>query len=216
MVRNVLLSLFTIFALVYVFFIDTFDAKYHMLFKLIPMILLLLVALLTRVRFVRHYKRIIIVALLFCAIGDYTLQWFLVGLTCFLIGHVFYIVAFRSTNERMTPKWMYMLLGLLGTSLAVFFASTLFANGETILVVAVLLYIAIILTMGAMSFRVGVPIAIIGATLFIVSDTILAFNRFITPLSLAHELIMLTYYGAQLCFVLSIAKYDEYRSKVVQ
>ena len=99
--------------------------------------------------------------------------------------------------------------------MALWMCTTLFGKGETILAIAVFAYISVILTMGWMSLRTGAPFAIIGALLFITSDTILAINKFITDVPFSHELIMFTYYGAQVFIACSIAKYSEIRSKVI-
>lgn len=84
---------------------------------------------------------------------------------------------------------------------------SLFMNGDTVMAIAVIAYIAVILTMGWMSFRTGSTFAIAGALLFITSDSILAINKFMFPVAFAHELIMFTYYGAQFLLMLSIAQY---------
>lgn len=214
--RNVLLSLFTLFALFYVFFLNVLDEQWYMLFKLIPMILLLVLAFTTTANHTKRYKLVVSIGLVFCAIGDYTLQWFLVGLSSFLIGHIFYIFAFRSTNEVSTPLFAKLGLSVYGLVMAFWIAGSLFITNDYVMAVAVMTYICVILTMGWMSFRTGTIWAIVGALLFIASDSVLAVNKFTISVPFSHEIIMFTYYGAQLCFVMSISKYDELRSKVVQ
>jgi uncharacterized membrane protein YhhN len=214
--RNVLLSLFTLFALFYVFFLNVLDEQWYMLFKLIPMILLLVLAFTTTTNHTKRYKLLVSIGLVFCAIGDYTLQWFLIGLSSFLIGHIFYIFAFRSTNEASTPLFTKIGLSVYGLVMAFWIAGSLFITNDYVMAVAVIAYICVILTMGWMSFRTGTIWAIIGALLFIASDSVLAVNKFTISVPFSHEIIMFTYYGAQLCFVMSIVKYDELRSKVVQ
>ena len=214
--RNVLLSLFTLFALFYVFFLNVLDEQWYMLFKLIPMILLLVLAFTTTTNHTKRYKLLVSIGLVFCAIGDYTLQWFLVGLSSFLIGHIFYIFAFRLTNEASTPLFTKIGLSVYGLVMAFWIAGSLFITNDYVMAVAVVAYICVILTMGWMSFRTGTIWAIVGALLFIASDSVLAVNKFTISVPFSHEIIMFTYYGAQLCFVMSIVKYDELRSKVVQ
>ena len=214
--RNVLLSLFTLFALFYVFFLNVLDEQWYMLFKLIPMILLLVLAFTTTANHTKRYKLLVSIGLVFCAIGDYTLQWFLIGLSSFLIGHIFYIFAFRSTNEASTPLFTKIGLSVYGLVMAFWIAGSLFITNDYVMAVAVIAYICVILTMGWMSFRTGTIWAIVGALLFIASDSVLAVNKFTISVPFSHEIIMFTYYGAQLCFVMSIVKYDELRSKVVQ
>ncbi|MEK4228129.1 lysoplasmalogenase [Solibacillus sp. FSL H8-0538] len=216
MQRNILLALFLVFGLFYVFLFDFIDSSLKMVFKLIPMILLIILAFMTKAKNIPRYYTLVCIGLIFCAIGDYTLQWFIIGLISFLIGHIFYIFAFRTTNESHVPGAVKIGLLLYGAFMIVWIAGTLFKNEETVLGVAVCCYIAVILTMGWTAFRTGSRFAIIGAMLFISSDSVLAINKFIVDVPFSHELIMFTYYGAQLFIALSITQYAAIRSKMVQ
>ena len=207
MTRKLLIALFFIFGLYYVFLFDTIDPSLKMLFKLIPMLLLIALAFTTKVPEKAPYYWLISIGLIVCAIGDYTLQWFIVGLSFFLTGHIFYIFAFRSTNVQKTPLYAKVLLVVYGAVMLVWIAGSLWMNGDTIMAIAVTFYIAVILTMGWMSFRTGSTLAIIGALMFIASDSILATNKFMFTVAFSHELIMFTYYGAQFLLMLSIAQY---------
>ena len=211
--RKILFALSIITGTYYVFLFDTIPDDFKMIFKLIPMVLIILFALLTR-NANRRYYTLVCTGLVFCAIGDYTLQWFIIGLTSFLIGHIFYIAAFSNGTNRV-PLAAKILLLVYGTMMALWMCSTLLGNGETILATAVFAYIIVILTMGWMSFRTGSMLSVIGALLFITSDSILSINKFITDVPFSHELIMSTYYAAQIFIACSIAKYSEIRSKVV-
>lgn len=207
MARKVLLCLFLSLSIYYVFFFQTIDDSFKMIFKLLPMLLLIVFAFTTKIQVKAPYYWLISVGLIFCAIGDYTLQWFIVGLCFFLTGHIFYIFAFRSTNVAKTPLFVKVLLGIYGAAMMIWIAGSLFQKGDTVLAVAVMVYILVILTMGWTSFRTGSKYAIIGALLFITSDSILAINRFMFDVQYAHMLIMFTYYGAQFFLMLSIAQY---------
>ncbi|WP_339261286.1 lysoplasmalogenase [Lysinibacillus sp. FSL K6-3209] len=216
MAKKLLLTCIIVFGLYYIFFFSHIDQSVKLIFKVIPMILLIFMAITQKAQSIKKYQRFIIIGLVFCMIGDYTLQWFLIGLTSFLIGHVFYIFAFSSTSEQPVPTWAKIGLLLYGAAMAIWIASTVFKSGETVLTFAVLAYISIILTMGWTAIRTSSPFAIIGALLFITSDSYLAINKFIMPLPFAHEIIMTTYYSAQILIALSILQYSEIRSKVVQ
>lgn len=201
-----------LFGLYYVFLFDTIPDGYAMVFKLIPMVLFIMLAILLTKRS-DSYALFVCIGLVFCAIGDYTLQWFIVGLTFFLIGHLFYIVAFTRKNGQ-TPVAVKTILLLDGAIMSIWLVTSLLDKGETVLAVAVVAYIAIILTMGWTSFRTNNKLAIIAAMSFIFSDSILAINRFIFDIPAAHELIMLSYYGAQLLFALSIQRVSMQETKV--
>ncbi|MFJ7408023.1 MULTISPECIES: lysoplasmalogenase [unclassified Lysinibacillus] len=216
MARKILLTFIILFGLYYIFFFSHIDQSLKLIFKVIPMILIIIMAATQKAQSIKKYQLLIVIGLLFCMVGDYTLQWFLIGLTSFLIGHIFYIFAFSSTNEQPVPTWAKVVLLLYGVLMAGWIATTVFKSGETILTFAVLAYISIILTMGWTAIRTGSAFAIIGAILFIASDSYLAINKFVMPLPFSHEVIMMTYYSAQILIALSILQYSEIRSKVVQ
>ncbi|MER2119919.1 MAG: lysoplasmalogenase [Solibacillus sp.] len=213
MARKVLILLFFGLGLYYVFFFETIDSSLKMVFKLLPMILLIALAFLSKVHVKSPYYWLISIGLIFCAVGDYTLQWFIVGLIFFLIGHIFYIFAFRSTNQQNTPLYVKIILVLYGTLMMFWIAGSLLQKGDTVLAIAVTAYIFVILTMGWTSFRTGSKFAVIGAILFIMSDSVLAINRFMFDVPYSHILIMFTYYGAQFFLMLSIFDYDKISSK---
>ena len=213
MARKVLILLFFGLGLYYVFFFETIDSSLKMVFKLLPMILLIALAFLTKVQVKSPYYWLISIGLIFCAVGDYTLQWFIIGLSFFLVGHIFYIFAFRSTNQQNTPMYVKIVLALYGAVMMFWIAGSLLKKGDTVLAIAVTAYIFVILTMGWTSFRTGSKFAVIGAILFIVSDSVLAINRFMVDVPASHILIMFTYYGAQFFLMLSIIDYDRLRSR---
>lgn len=214
--KKILLTCIILFGLYYIFFFSHITESLILIFKVIPMLLIIILAALPKNLGVKKYQLLIIIGLVFCMVGDYTLQWFLIGLSSFLIGHIFYIFAFLSTNERQVPTWAKIVLLVYGVSMAVWIAGTVFSSGEVVLGIAVIAYISVILTMGWTAIRTGSKFATIGALLFISSDSYLAINKFVMPLPFSHEVIMLTYYGAQILIALSILQYSEIRSKVLQ
>lgn len=216
MIKKLLISCIVLLGLFYIFFFSHIAEKWTLIFKIIPMILIIILAAIQKVPHIKKYQLLIIVGLIFCMIGDYTLQWFLVGLSSFLIGHIFYIFAFLNTNERTLPTWSKITLLLYGAIMATWIATTVFSSGEIVLTFAVLAYISVILMMGWTSIRTGSTLALIGALLFITSDSYLAVNKFVLPLPYSHEVIMFTYYSAQLLIALSIYQYAEYRNKMLQ
>lgn len=216
MLKKILIGFIILSGLYYIFLFSHIAENLKLLFKVIPMLLIIILAAVQKPLHIKKYQLLIITGLIFCMIGDYTLQWFLVGLTSFLIGHIFYIFAFSTTNEQKVPSWAKITLLLYGVCMAIWIAGSVLKTGETILSIAVIAYISVILTMGWTAVRTGSKFAIIGALLFIASDSYLAINKFVTPLAFSHEVIMLTYYSAQVLIALSILQYSEIRSKVVQ
>ena len=216
MFKNILLVLIAIFSIIYIFEIGIASSPFIILFKLIPMILIIILAITTKPVHQKSYFLLIVVGLIFCAIGDYTLQWFIVGLSFFLIGHLFYISAFITAKKQRSPKIVLIILLIFGIIVASIIVGGLINDGEMILAGAVLLYISIILTMGWTAWGTNNLYAILGSCLFILSDTVLAINKFTMDVPFSGQIIMITYYGAQLLFALSISKYSVFRNKVIQ
>ena len=169
---------------------------------------------------------VFVVALLFCWAGDVFLlfqggasSFFLLGLVSFLIGHVLYILSYRyfrwkDTSRELlgTQKVRFALpIVLAGTGLVVVLYPSL---GD--LEIPVMIY-ALVLTLMVLNavFRYGRTssasfwFAFAGAVLFMISDSLLAINKFMNPLPQASLLIMLTYIAAQYLIVEGILRHVE-------
>ncbi len=204
MFRSLLLSAITMVSIIYIFFIPDDPIGFKIFMKLMPMALIILLAFTTKSMLSTTYKRIILVGLFVCMIADGVIYWFLAGLVTFFIGHIFYIMAFRHMSQKPMPKWAGTLLLLYGAGMMVWIAGSQFQVGEYLLGCAIIAYILIILLMGWTAIRTRLPLAIIGALLFILSDSILAIDRFVYAIESRDALIMLTYYGAQVFIATSI------------
>ncbi len=135
--------------------------------------------------------------LLWSAAGDVALalddRFFLAGLGAFFVAHLCYIAGFapaaRATRAGLARAAGVAIYGLgLGATLgsAVGWAPPILA------------YAAVLTVMGmTAALRAGHPQVFIGALAFIVSDSLLATHRFLTPLPLAPLWVMITYYAAQ-------------------
>ncbi|EZH66446.1 hypothetical protein DH09_10970 [Bacillaceae bacterium JMAK1] len=195
------LILFT--GLLYIFIIpNVFEqSTIIVVFKVIPMLLIILFGLKIRERGVRN---LVIHGLIVCAIADVAIAYsFIAGLVIFLIGHLLYIPAFWKYRKRTTLKWPFVAVAIYMVLMGWIFGSTLIGTAEQGLIVPVFFYIIVIGLMGIVAIKTRNQLAIIGACLFIVSDSILAWNKFVEPLSSSHVLIMSTYYAAQYCIARS-------------
>ncbi|MEZ4293567.1 MAG: lysoplasmalogenase [Polyangiaceae bacterium] len=154
-----------------------------------------------------RYARILAAGLALGAVGDVLLEigprLFVAGLGAFLIGHVAYVVAFvveerRARILRAIPPF------LLGVGVL----SQLWA-GLGAMAIPVTVYMLVICAMGYRAGamvepgRKGAWLALGGALLFLVSDTLLGIHRFHTPLPAGRVLILATYWLAQLLIALS-------------
>ena len=133
--------------------------------------------------------------------GDVSLSFktethFLVGLGFFLLAHIAYTVTFALEQPYAWDKWwMAALLGIFAIGMAVLLFPKLGAMR-----VPVLVYVSVILCMGVFAtLRPGPQawVLIAGAGLFMLSDSIIAFNKFLQPIPYAHHFIMVTYYAGQ-------------------
>src|SRR5699024_7636966 len=139
------LSIF-IMALIYIFVIQDNPLYVKLFFKAIPIVLIIYYAVLQSKRVkpaAIHY--FIIIGLVFSLIGDVTLQWFLIGLSAFLLGHLCYVGGFL-TKWRFSISLSFVIIpiGLFGWWMGSHLLEALRANEETGLVVPVLIYIVVI------------------------------------------------------------------------
>jgi uncharacterized membrane protein YhhN len=179
------------------------------LFKPLTVVFIILIALQPKHPTSQFYRYAIIGGLLFSLAGDIFLMLptdrFIQGLVSFLIAHLFYITAFMYESGRalsaldLIPFLIYggLMLRVLWPHLG---------KMKT----PVIVYMLAILTMGwaAASRRLlteqeGSLLAMIGAILFIISDSALAVDRFKGRFRGAQALILSTYFAAQWLIALS-------------
>jgi len=173
------------------------------IFKPLTMICIILIAVLNARRKLALYGIMIIAGLLCSLVGDIFLmlpaELFIAGLISFLVAHLFYIVAFIYGRPFQFSFWYLLPFLVYGVFIFIGLAPTL---GK--LKIPVLAYIIIILIMG---WQAGerwrqlrhytALLAFIGALLFIISDTVLAYNKFYEHLEFGRALNLGTYFLAQ-------------------
>ena len=151
----------------------------------------------------KFYGYFVLLGLLFSLTGDVLLMLpsnlFVQGLVSFLIAHIFYILAF-SKGVAMRLKglsWLpFLLFGVL------IYGFMLPSLKE--MTIPVLAYMLVILTMGWRAYERWdqnktreAKSALIGAVLFIISDSALGINRFRLPFKLSTLVVLATYFPAQ-------------------
>lgn len=192
--------LILVMGLLYIFAIPSDPQAVKILFKLIPMWLMLLYAYQgiqsTQLKERSHW--IVLAGLFFCMLGDGLLHWFVVGLTAFLIGHLCYMNAFfRHWRYSLLRAATIVPIALYAGYFAWRLVDALQQDDKTGLIVPVLLYIAVIATMAWSAVMSGNRYAIAGSLLFLASDTILSWNMFVGDIAHSGVWIMTTYYAAQ-------------------
>ena len=143
----------------------------------------------------------VLAGLVACLIGDVLLlpiiDNFVGGLGAFLIGHVLFGVAVLS---RPHGHWVWAMLAVVPVALIVGrFGPPIVSGARTkapALGIAVAAYLVVIASMALMVALTGSQIAMVGAALFVVSDTLLGFDLFSRSVSWARVGIMITYHLA--------------------
>jgi len=160
-----------------------------------------------------------VVGLCFSLVGDVFLmlpygRFFIPGLIAFLIAHIFYIIGLNPTLPP--PGSVIILIVMAGVSATIYtyVAAALRQKGRPKMQIPVAAYVTIIsltcFSAWATLFRPAWPVAarvtaILGATLFLASDTMLAWNEFIAPSQVRGVLVMVTYHLAQFALAATIA-----------
>jgi uncharacterized membrane protein YhhN len=130
---------------------------------------------------------------------------FVAGLGAFLLAHVAYIVGFAIAGGSTGAYALgAAAVAVLALPLAARYVRALRRAGRRELVFPVLLYVGAIGAMVASAIAVGNALAIVGASLFFVSDSLIAETRFVGPRSWGALAIIVTYHLAQVSLVLSL------------
>ena len=177
--------------------------------KPLTVVLIILVALQAKNATPDAYKILIVVGLLFSLAGDVFLMLprdrFVAGLASFLVAHLCYVAAFASDGEITLSAWAGAALALYGASMLRLLWPRL---GGLKWPVAVYVLVILLMAWAAASrFLLAAPagggLAAAGALLFVLSDTLLAWNRFKGPFRAAQALVLSTYFAAQWLIALS-------------
>ncbi len=156
--------------------------------------------------------------LLFCAGGDFLLRldkaglsctpsYFIWGLLSFLLGHILFTFAFWfDGGNGLQVRWGFLIFGYM--SIYLFQILQRIPETDLVLRIGVTAYCLIIGSMCHRSLslsldaypRVGsASSAVYGSVLFVVSDSLLAYNRFISPIPFDYIWVLGTYYCALVC-----------------
>jgi len=168
----------------------------------------------------------ILAALVFSWCGDVLLQltrfnefFFLAGLGSFLLAQVMYLIAFFSTPGKNiitgSGSWILLIVAAYGAVLIYYLW-----DGLGDMKIPVLIYAMVILTMLSAAIdrkgkvnRISFLLVLYGAILFVMSDSMIAINKFRYPFDLANIAIMLTYITAQYLIITGCLKQYNIQTK---
>ncbi len=194
--------------------------KAEYLFKPATLVAVLITAwLVTRGPHDPWQARFFLPGLFFSLLGDICLMlpgsgFFLPGLVSFLLAHVCYIVGLNPTLPP-APAWALLIpVAAAGAFLFRGIAGGLRRSGQVKMLAPVAIY-SVVLSL--MLFSAWATLArpewtplrralvIAGASLFFVSDAMLAWDRFVSPSASARLRVMITYHLGQIALAASIA-----------
>lgn len=157
------------------------------------------------------YRRWVVIGLLWSTLGDVFLMlpgdWFLHGLLSFLVAHIAYLVAFNRRERlfvRVSPFAAYALVAAL-------VLAYLWPGIPAPMRIPVVIYVMALGAMAAQAAAIwrvrrdrATALAAIGGALFMVSDSLIAFNRFGEPFEASRFLVLASYWLAQYLIARSI------------
>jgi len=186
-----------------------------------PLLMIILVAyFLSRTnKIVSGLKKWIVLALAFSWIGDVLLMFqeyksifFLLGLSAFLLAHIFYILFFHSIRikEKIKGKaWLLVIVVIYYAALIWLLSPYLEDMTYPVRVYGIVISFMFMLAMHMLFIKnkkAGQSM-MVGASLFLVSDSVLAINMFYEPIEMAGVIVMLTYGVGQYLITEGASKY---------
>lgn len=175
-------------ACMYFFLIDAPVSLRRSVVKTVP------VALLAGLVLVREGPLLLAGALALSALGDAFLsrdgeKAFLGGLASFLLAHVLYVALFALSGEGIAallspPR---LIAGAVIAAAALAMLALLWPRVETAFRLPIVVYIAAILAMELAALTLGNPRIIAGAVLFMISDALLATEKFLLAAGSPHR-----------------------------
>jgi uncharacterized membrane protein YhhN len=153
----------------------------------------------------RHpYSLCVLIGLMCSLAGDVWLLWparyFLMGLLSFLVAHIAYLAAFTRGIKFSARPLVWLLYGAIGFGLWLFLRPGLSVS----LRAPVAVYTFVLVTMASQAMgrflilhTYTARLAAIGAIFFMISDTLLALDRFRRPIPASAFLVLGLYYLAQ-------------------
>ncbi len=166
-----------------------------------------------------NLKKWVIAALLFSWLGDVLLMlqgdnplFFLSGLSAFLVAHIFYILFFHSIRIKEEIKsrwWLLLIIVVYYTGLITLLSPWLADMKLPVRIYGIVISFMLLLAMHMVFIKnknAGLWM-MSGAILFVISDSVLAINKFYQSCEMGGIVVMLTYGVAQLFIVEGAIRY---------
>jgi len=151
-----------------------------------------------------RYRRWLLAGLLLSTAGDVFLMLpvdaFVAGLASFLFAHVAYLLALRQRAAWFAVAWPWLLYALIAGVVL----GQLWPGLPTPLRAPVIVYVAVLAAMAAQAMAVwwrhrdaASASAAWGGACFVLSDALLAWDRFVAPFAAAAAAVLASYWLAQ-------------------
>ncbi len=193
-VQKIWLYIFLAFAILFIGLLPLEPYTGNFVIKAIPAISL---AVLAFIAVSGSRGKLLFASLLFCAAADIALElaagkYFVIGLGLFLIAHILFIVTFSRDFKAQKSQIPVIILLIVYAKMMAFVMTPSLKE----MVIPVYIYLTAITLMAIFAaLRASKnDFTLYGAIAFIVSDSILAINKFMMPVPAADYLIMITYY----------------------
>ena len=138
--------------------------------------------------------------------------FFLLGLSAFLVAHIFYIVFFHRVRIKENVKgnpWLLLIVVIYYAALITFLSPYLGDMKLPVRIYGIVISFMFMLAMHMLFIKnkIAGKWMMAGALLFVISDSVLAINKFYQSFEIAGVVIMLTYGLAQLFIVEGAIRY---------
>ena len=162
-------------------------------------------------------RKLMLLALCFSLIGDVLIMfedisnnYFLAGLVSFLLAHIMYVFVFLEKRNQSIKPIAFITL-LLVYAFGLFY---LLKNRLDDMLIPVIFYVVAILIMTVTAslrkekvLSLSYNLVLVGALLFMISDSFIALNKFYTPVAYEHIIIIMSTYAlAQYFIVMGVLK----------
>lgn len=189
-----------------------FVKNYALIYFLKPatIVLMIVIVFFKNISTSELYKNLILIGLLFSLLGDIFLMLKIVqfknGLASFLVAHIFYFFAFVSVTGLNSHPLIFVPILIYFSFLLKKLLPYTFNLKIPIIIYSFVLMMNLWQSSSRFYFDYSESslFAFSGTLLFVISDSLLAYNKFVTKIKKAQFYILGTYYLSQLLIVYSV------------
>ncbi len=193
--KKLYVLLYVFFALIFCIAVYYDNILLRTITKPIPLLILIF-----SLKPTSHYKKFILAGFILSLAGDIfllkILDLFILGLASFLLAHIAYIVAFVKRSKKI-DLISFTISYAIATVLAYLFFPHL---GDMFVPVIVYIYVIITMVWRAYmqrKYNKAAVFALIGAVLFAISDTNIAYTKFIQDYNFSKIVTIILYWSSQ-------------------